>query len=109
MTDIWRSFVAQRCLWEMESTVLFSAATVFQERNEHDLRRDFEQEVPGYLENARICRTLGQLSLVRGRDPRTTCDNLRTCYEALVSLGVIGSDEVTLVQAWIRDILSTLR
>ena len=48
MTDIWRSFVAQRILQENDWAVLFHAPTVSQERNEHDLMRDFADEVPGY-------------------------------------------------------------
>jgi hypothetical protein len=51
MTDIWRSFVAQRCLWELGQGVVFHASTVYQERNAHRLLRDFEDEVPGYLLN----------------------------------------------------------
>jgi hypothetical protein len=108
MTDIWRSFVAQRCLWEMESTLLFAEATVFQERNEHDLRRDFEQEVPGYLRNAEICASLTTLNLAKGRAIGTICKNLRICYEKLVSTEVIGKEELPLVDAWSRDIATIL-
>lgn len=54
MTDIWRSFVAQRLLWEKELYLQFSSATVAQERNPHDLMRDFQDEVVGYLENKKI-------------------------------------------------------
>lgn len=108
MTDIWRSFVAQRCLWEMHSSVLFSAATVFQERNEHDLRRDFEQEVPGYLRNADMCASLASLKLQKGRASATVCDNLRICYEQMVSSGAVGQGELALLQAWCRDIVAIL-
>ena len=47
MTDIWRSFVAQRIAWTNNWSVLFDEPTVWQERNEHDLMRDFRDEVPG--------------------------------------------------------------
>ena len=49
MTDIWRSFVAQRIAWENGWSVLFREATVRQRRNPHDLMRDFRDEVPGYV------------------------------------------------------------
>src|SRR6185436_15069807 len=58
MTDIWRSFVAQRIAWSCNWSILFHNATVRQERNEHSLIRDFEDEIPGYLNNARICKML---------------------------------------------------
>ena len=32
----------------------FSDACVYQERNEHDLMRDFKDEIDGYLENEKI-------------------------------------------------------
>src|SRR6185369_14227560 len=51
MTDIWRSFIAQRCLWELDLGVVFHGAEVAQERNQHDLMRDFADEVPGYTRN----------------------------------------------------------
>jgi len=109
MTDIWRSFVAQRCLWEMNSTVLFSAATVSQDRNEHDLLRDFEDEIPGYLQNERIQTILEALPLTAGRAPSTVCQNLLACYEALVGAGIVGPGETPLVSAWCADLQGLLR
>ena len=47
MTDIWRSFVAQRVIHQGHG-ILFHGRTVWQERNEHDLHRDFIDELPGY-------------------------------------------------------------
>ena len=58
MTDIWRSFVAQRCLWEMEMGVVFHPAEVIQDRNPHDLMRDFKDEIPGYNGNSRLVDVL---------------------------------------------------
>ena len=70
MTDIWRSFVAQRCLWEMESAVCFTEPTVYQERNEHNLLRDFADEIPGFLRNDQIRGLLESLELRKGRSLR---------------------------------------
>jgi len=102
MTDIWRSFVAQRCIWELGGSVVFHAPEVFQERNEHNLLRDFRDEVPGYLENARICELLGQLRLKSGED--AVSDNLRVCYEALVRNGIFPKKELVLLNAWVADL-----
>ena len=41
MCDIWKSFVAQRCLWELDMGIVFHAPEVYQDRNVHDLMRDF--------------------------------------------------------------------
>ena len=101
--------MAQRCLWEMDSAVAFTEATAYQDRNEHDLLRDFEQEVPGYLHNGRICESLSRLRLKPGREPEVVCDNLRNCYVELINLNVIPEAELPLVDAWIADILNILK
>jgi hypothetical protein len=101
MTDIWRSFVAQRIAWENNWWILFHGPTVWQERNVHNLMRDFADEVPGYLHNRTIASTLESLPLRAGRDHLG--DNLYRCYEALVGLSVVGREELTLLEAWLSD------
>lgn len=101
MTDIWRSFVAQRCLWELGSGVAFHAAEVEQDRNAHDLMRDFEDEVVGYRTNRRIAEQLAALRLAPG--PSAVGDNLLRCYEALAANGHVAADELALVRAWNED------
>ena len=102
MTDIWRSFVAQRIAWENNWHILFEEATVWQERNEHNLLRDFEDEIPGYLNNAKIATTLEKLELKKGT--AHLGDNLITCYKALIDNNVIGAQEMPLLEAWISDL-----
>lgn len=101
MTDIWRSFVAQRCLWELGHELEFHNADVKQLRNEHDLMRDFEHETPGYLRNDEIRRLLDGCQLKPGESHLR--ENLLLCYEALVGAEVVASRELDLVQAWIDD------
>lgn len=96
MTDIWRSFVAQRCLWEIGEGVVFRSATVYQERNEHDLLRDFADEVPGYLLNDRIRCVLEKCSL----DKRDMLSSLSLCYESLVREDLLPKSELPIVAAW---------
>ncbi|PYS50892.1 MAG: DUF288 domain-containing protein [Acidobacteria bacterium] len=101
MTDIWRSFVAQRIAWANDWAILFHEPTMRQERNEHDLVRDFKDEVPGYLNNSRICEALDKLPLGKGLDKLN--DNLRICYEELVRMELVGNEELDLIEAWIVD------
>lgn len=102
MTDIWRSFVAQRIGWENGWEVVFHEATVWQERNEHNLMRDFEDEVPGYVNNRRMAETLEGLSLRGGVE--ALGENLVICYEALCSNGWVGREEVPLLESWLADL-----
>jgi len=102
MCDIWKSFVAQRCLWELGLGVVFHAAEVTQVRNPHDLMSDFRGEVSGYEGNRTICDILSDLRLYPGEDavPR----NLRSCYEGLVKKGFFPQSEMNLVDAWLVDL-----
>lgn len=103
MTDIWRSFVAQRCLWELALGVVFHGPDMIQDRNRHDLLHDFEQEVPGYLGNARLCEVLQRTNLAGGAP--NLGSNLYRCYEALVVAGFIDPQEMELVEAWLDDLV----
>jgi hypothetical protein len=102
MTDIWRSFVTQRIARAHDWGILFHEPTVWQERNEHDLMRDFRDEVPGYLHNSAICEALDQLRLEPGVE--NTGENLRACYEKLVRLDFIDRRELQLLEAWLSDL-----
>lgn len=106
MTDIWRSFVAQRCLWAMGRRLVFHGPEVVQERNAHRLMHDFRDEVPGYLGNDAIVDALEALPLRPG--PDALPGNVLACWEALVRGGWVGAAELPLVQAWLDD-LAALR
>jgi len=102
MTDIWRSFVAQRIARENGWSVLFHNATVRQERNEHNLMTDFMDEVPGYQHNRKIAETLDALVLKPGQS--NIPEDMRQCYQAMVELGVVGDQELALLDAWLQDL-----
>ncbi len=100
MTDIWRSFVAQRIAWENNWNILFYSSTVWQERNEHNLMKDFEDEIPGYLNNHKIINELQNLQLKSGA--ANMSDNLLKCYDKLISMQLVGEDEMPLLKEWIK-------
>lgn len=101
MTDIWRSFIAQRCLWAFGCGVVFHGADVRQQRNEHNFLRDFEDEVPGYLCNEKIAALLDKCVLAPGRE--SAGENLRLCYQALIKAKIFPPEEMPLVDAWLED------
>jgi hypothetical protein len=102
MCDIWRSFVAARICWANEWRILFHGPTVWQERNEHNLLKDFADEMVGYLNNALICEMLAALDIRPGID--NLAENLMTCYRALISHDLVGAAELPLLEAWLEDI-----
>ena len=107
MCDIWKSFVAQRCLWELGTGVVFHPPEVIQERNPHNLTRDFEDEVPGYLQNHELAGLLETVPLEG--DVVNVSSNLRRCYAALVESGIFPEKELLLVDAWIHDVESAIQ
>lgn len=102
MCDIWKSFVAQRCLWAMDAGVVFHAPEVRQNRNSHDHLRDFKDEVPGYLQNARIAEYLSRIELALGE--AQVANNLQACYIELVKQRIFPAEELILVDAWLTDL-----
>ena len=102
MTDIWRSFVAQRILWENGLAVSFHSASVWQERNVHNLLRDFEDEIPGYSNNAKITSALAALKIPQGIS--SIPEALKICYAEMIRNGWVGRDETILLDAWLQDL-----
>ena len=92
MTDIWRSFIAQRIAWTCGWYILFHSPDVRQERNQHNLLKDFEDEISGYLNNARIRGMLEDLDLKSGKE--NIPENLVRCYRMMTENKQIGRAHV---------------
>ena len=101
MTDIWRSFVAQRILHHLGHPVLFHECTVWQERNDHSLHRDFLDEIPGYQHNHEMRAALMALDFGQTRDIPAM---METCYQTLIRRGWVGAAEENLLGAWFADL-----
>jgi hypothetical protein len=101
MCDIWRSFIAQRIM----PGIMFHGPTVFQERNEHDLHKDFIDEIPGYVHNAAIREALIDL---RFDDKDSIYDKMERCYSMMILNRWIGVEEAPLLEAWIRTCKSLI-
>jgi hypothetical protein len=104
MTDIWRSFVAQAALWSVGRRLAFHGATVEQVRNEHDLMKDFEDEVVGYLGNRRIGQILEEA--LRIADATTSETPVFSAiamhlWRALHAAAIIPAQEMPVLEAWV--------
>lgn len=107
MTDIWRSFVAQRIAWTCGWPILFHYSTVWQERNDHNLMIDFRDEISGYSNNTLICNQLKELHLKEGVE--NISENMILCYKKLIELGLVDQQELFLLNAWLKDINSIIQ
>lgn len=101
MTDIWRSFVAQRVMQAKGHGILYHGPTVWQERNEHNLQQDFLDELPGYTHNSRIRDELLGISLTADETIRIMMEK---SYQVLMRHGWVGSDEELLLRSWFADL-----
>ena len=101
MTDIWRSFVAIRLMRNTGYSLIFTKATMYQDRNEHNLLKDFESEVSGYLGNAKIVEELERLDFENAAVDLSS--KLRIVYVKLVELGYFSSLELDILDDWLID------
>lgn len=99
-TDILRSFVAQPIMWLYGYKLGFGPATVIQKRNPHDYMEDFRSEVPVYLDGERTVEIVE--SAVKKEN--TVTINLLLAYQALAKEGIVTSQELRLLDAWVSDL-----
>ena len=102
MTDIWRSFIAQRVAWTCGWSILFHNSTVIQKRNAHNLIRNFHDEVSGYENNFKIMNNLIKLKLKPGI--KNIKYNMLLCYKELVRMNLIDKKEIKLLNTWFLDL-----
>ena len=101
MCDIWKSFIAQRCLWELGYGIMFHAPKYFRIAISTILIVILQTKCPGYTRNKEIADVLSRLQLKSGE--AQIGDNLRRCYEALVAATIFPSAELELVELWLEN------
>lgn len=102
-TDILRGYIAQRLFWEQDLHLGFTNATVYQDRNAHDLMRDFSQEIECYLNVKPIVKILDNIKF--DSDPLS---NLYHVYRSLLDHKYIDAEELKIVTAWGKDLVKLL-
>lgn len=101
MTDIWRSFIVQEVLWIHGHKLAFHTSTVKQVRNEHDLMKDFRQEIIGYTDNSFITKLLETTRVnLNDADKATMAITARALWLSLVEAGVIPKKEIPIIEGW---------
>lgn len=100
-TDILRGYIAQRLCWQHDYRLGFTGATVVQDRNCHNLIDDFVQEWSCYIQVPQVVDILDSITL-----SESIKDNLVACYRTLCQAGIVSTNELDLVEAWIYDVSS---
>ena len=103
MTDIWRGIIAQEYMSRCGLTTAFGKLGISQIRNEHDLIQDFIQEIDGHIKTKlvqQVSRTVWQSS--NASNNNDTFTSLIRIYEILVEEGVLGSNEIPCLSAYLE-------
>eukprot|EP00391_Amoebophrya_sp_Ameob2_P009436 CAMPEP_0178994714 /NCGR_PEP_ID=MMETSP0795-20121207/7422_1 /TAXON_ID=88552 /ORGANISM="Amoebophrya sp., Strain Ameob2" /LENGTH=432 /DNA_ID=CAMNT_0020686935 /DNA_START=880 /DNA_END=2179 /DNA_ORIENTATION=- len=102
VSDIWRSYIAQKLLWDIDEHVAFMPAHVIHDRVFHDYLKDFQSESDLYLKSTALVKFLaGWVS-----DAPTLVERIEQLYEQLYERGFVEEKDLKLSQAWIRDLLA---
>ncbi len=99
-TDILRGLVAQPIMWLYGYDLGFIKATVVQKRNPHDYMKDFVSEIPMYQH----CEQSVEIVQSAISASKTINDNLWNAYQALMNHGIVTSNEMTTLEAWLKDV-----
>lgn len=100
VSDIWRSYVGQRLMWDIGLYSAFSSPLVEQQRNPHNYMADFNSEIPLYEKSERLVDFLrdwkGEAPTLQGR--------MEELYIELYTRDYIGIGDVHLLQSWIETL-----
>jgi hypothetical protein len=97
--DIWRGYIAQRILWEMKSKLIFTSPCVYQERNSHNLMKDFFDEIDLYLKTEKLIEVLENINLYG--DPSQM---LIIIYKVLVKEAFFLMKEFKTLEIWLKEL-----
>lgn len=97
VSDIWRSYVGQRLLWELGLKVAFTPPIVVQHRNPHDPLADMDAERDLYFKSLALVRHLRQW---KGSAP-TLEGRVEELYVSLFEHDFIEINDVLLAREWL--------
>lgn len=100
VSDIWRGYWVQRLLWDIGGSLCFLPPNVFQVRNEHDILKDFLQELDLYLKVDSLILMLNSWQ----SDKKNLFERMENLFECMVQERFFESNDLELAKAWIEDL-----
>jgi hypothetical protein len=98
--DIWASYFTERVMMESGHHLHFGQPFVWQQRNQHDLMRDLQQEAHGDTHTERFVADLLAADLGKG----SVVEMMRRAFDAVVMKDYVPEPMRQLVPAWCKDI-----
>ena len=97
----WRGYITQRLLWETGNHLCFTRPTAIQERNDHDLIKDFIGEQDLYLKTEFLIDALRKWRPSKTNHIYEHCHDI---YTYVIKNQFIRELELELINAWISDL-----
>ncbi len=101
-TDIWRSYIATHIMNKLNLKILFTSPTVYQDRNYHDLYKDFDLEISVFRDVKKLVKVLDSTKIYKNK--KYILVNLFNCYQNLVKKKILEKAELEILHAWCEDI-----
>lgn len=98
-SDILRSYIAQRLMWQDGFKLGFMKSIVFQDRFRNDYMKDFIDEIPLYVDTQKTINVLNKVKLGFSRK-----DNLLKVYTDLYNNNIVKKEELDVLKIWIETI-----
>jgi len=100
--DIWRGYWVQRLLWDIGASLCFMPPTATQYRNEHNLIKDFEDEIDLYTKAENLVNTL----LAWHSNAPTLRERIQDLIAQLTNQQFFKEKEIVFMNAWLEDLES---
>ena len=103
VSDIWRGFIAQRFFSHNGFETQFRGGIGFQDRNQHDLLKDFIDEYPVHTMTDKL---ISILEFVELEDPY---EYMEFVYRKLIGIKLVEEAEMQILIGWLEDVKSILK
>jgi hypothetical protein len=107
MDDIWASYMTQRIMRQLDSNVLFTGPTVYQDRNDHDLSIDLQAELIGYRNTVEFLECLNRIRF-SDDEKKSVITMYAKIVEKISLLSFIGEEITNFQKAWLDDMSKIL-
>jgi len=95
-SDILRSYITQRLLWQDGLKLGFRKSIVFQDRFREDYMRDFVDEIPLYTNVVKTINLLDKMKFTSSKQ-----DNLIKVYTELAKNNIVKGEELDILNVWL--------
>jgi hypothetical protein len=100
LTDIWRSYWAQRLMWLLNGTVTFNGPNAYQLRNSHSYLNDYYEEKEMYLKTENLIKFLFEWQCNKEK----FYDCVLNLSKEMAKRDFWSYDEVVSIKYWLQDL-----